>query len=85
MLKLVRGDDDTPDGVISSYYSSIKLLFSFRRRRITVRAQACLKSHEVICDEENTDSTNRHQLLDLAALQGWLEHNLIRFSVPISC
>lgn len=28
---------------------------------------------------------NRHQLLDLAALQGWLEHNLIRFSAPINC
>lgn len=28
---------------------------------------------------------NRHQLLDLAALQGWLEHNLGRCSAPINC
>ncbi|VXA79833.1 hypothetical protein AERO9A_360064 [Aeromonas salmonicida] len=58
MLKLVRGDDDTPDGVISCLLLVNQIAVFFQTATgYPIALRPCLKSHEVTCDEENTDST----------------------------
>ncbi|MGL5325182.1 MAG: hypothetical protein ACRC91_10745, partial [Aeromonas sp.] len=55
VLKLVRGDDDTPNGVISCLLLVNQIaVFLSLHPAVSGSIQARLKSHEDICDEENT-------------------------------